>query len=77
MLSQFAPPLWTDALAVKLVALVAVTDRVCEAGAAVFSVPLKVNEVGAKVRVPAAGFTTRVTDAVRVTLPETTEMVPL
>ena len=75
-LSQFAP-LCTEALAVKLVALPAVIERVCDDGAALFKVPKKFSEVGANVSVPpAAGLTTRVTAAVWVTPPETTETVP-
>ena len=75
MLSQF-PPLPVDALAVKLVELPAVTDKGCEAGALLFKVPKKFSEVGVNVSGPAAALTTRVTAAVRVTPPETTEMVP-
>jgi hypothetical protein len=48
-LSQFVPPLCTEALAVKLVALPAVTERICDAGAALFNVPKKFSEVGLRV----------------------------
>ena len=46
MLSQFTEPLCTDELAVKLVAVVAFTVRVCDAGEELFNVPLKVSELG-------------------------------
>ena len=46
MVSQFVLPFDTDALAVKLVAVAAVTDRVCDGGAAPFKVALKVSDVG-------------------------------
>jgi hypothetical protein len=76
MLSQL-PPLCAEALAVKLVALVALTDKDCDAGAAPPAVALKVTEVGATVTVLEAAFTTSVTAAVRVPALETTETVPL
>ena len=43
--SQFVPPFCTDALAVKLVARVAVTDSVCGSGADWFSVPALTNKL--------------------------------
>ena len=73
--SQFRPPFCTDALAVKLVALVAVTDSVCAAGADWFTVPLKVNAVGLIVNVGAVIL--RVTGTVSELRPELIETVPL
>ena len=61
MLSQFVPPLWTDAPAVKLVVVVALTVRLCEAGAVPPTVALKAKDVGANVSVPAAGPPTSLT----------------
>ena len=55
----------------------ALTVTVCDAGAELFNVPLKVSELGVTVNVLVAGATVRVTAAVRVTPPETTEILPL
>lgn len=49
MLSQVGTPPGTDALAVKLVGLAAVTDRICGAGAVLFNVPLNTSDVGLSV----------------------------
>ena len=79
ILSQLEPPVAVDALAVKFVALVAVTDRDCAAGVAPFRVALKVSEVGLTVSVlppPLARLTTRVTAAVWVEPEAVIEMVP-
>ena len=77
MLSQFAPPPWTDALAVKLVALVALTARFCALGDAPPTVALKVREVGFSVTGAAAGATVRRTPTVCVPRDVRREMVPL
>lgn len=61
MLSQFDAPLCTEALAVKLVELVAVTERVCGAGEEAFKVPLKLIEVGVIVSWVVKELTVRVT----------------
>jgi hypothetical protein len=46
MPSQFGTPLGTNVLAVKLVALAAVTESDCDAGATPPAVALKVRDVG-------------------------------
>ena len=60
IVSQFALPLCTDALVVKLAAVGPVTASVCEAGEPPPTVPLKLSEVGVMVR----GTTARVTGTV-------------
>ena len=77
MLSQFVPPLWTDALTVKLVALVAVTDKVCDAGAAPPTVALNAKEVGLSVTPVLARATTSLTPTVCVPRDVRSEIVPL
>jgi hypothetical protein len=77
MLSQFAPPLWTDALAVKLVARVALTVRLCDAGAEPPAVAVKAKDVGLSVIVEGACATVRLTPTVCVPRDVRTEMVPL
>ena len=64
MLSQFVPPLCTDALTVKLVVRVALTVRLCAAGAAPPAVALKLNEVGLSVTAVVACATVRRTPTV-------------
>jgi hypothetical protein len=77
MLSQFVPPLWTDALAVKLVVLAALTVRLCDAGAAPPTVALKVKDVGLSVIVEEACATVSRTPTVCVPRDVRREMVPL
>jgi hypothetical protein len=50
MVSQFLPPLWTEALAVKLVEREALTVSVWEGGREPFTVALKGSEVALRVR---------------------------
>ena len=77
MLSQFVPPLWTDALAVKLVVRVAFTVRLCDAGAAPPTVALKVKDVGLSVIVAGACATVRLTPTVCLCSDLRREIVPL
>jgi hypothetical protein len=64
MLSQLGTPLGTDALAVKLVALPAVTERGCGAGAPPPAVALKFRDVGLRVTLVEASATVSFTPTV-------------
>ena len=76
-LSQFGTPLGTDALAVKLVVLPAVTERVCDAGAAPPAVALKVRDVGLSVIPVEACATVSLTPTVCLPRDVRKEIVPL
>ena len=77
MLSQFAPPLCTDALAVKLVARMALTVRLCDGGDAPPAVTVKAKDVGLRVTGVGAAATAKLTPAVCVPRDVRSEMVPL
>jgi hypothetical protein len=76
MLSH-VPPLCVDALAVKLVARVALTVRLCDAGAAPPAVALKFSEVGLSVIVVEGCAIAKLTPTVCVPRDVRREMVPL